>query len=61
MVFYDGVAASVDEERVMDVIFLYFSKAFDMVPHHINWRGMNLKDGPFDGLRIAWMVTAKGM
>ena len=63
MAFYDGVMASVDGRRVVDVIYLDFCKAFDMVPHHIflSWGGVDLKDGLFYGLEIGWLDTAKGL
>ena len=62
--FYDGVTASVDGGRVMDVISLDFCKAFYMVPHHIlpsNWRSVDLMDGLFSGLGIGWLNVAKGL
>ena len=33
--FYDRVTCLVDEEKVVDVVYLDFSKAFDTVSHSI--------------------------
>jgi len=33
--FYDQVTCLVDENKAVDVVYLYFSKAFDTVPRSI--------------------------
>ncbi|CAM4500695.1 unnamed protein product, partial [Caretta caretta] len=53
--FYDEITGSVDEGKVVDVLFLDFSKAFDMVSHSI--LASKLKKYGLDEWTIRWIES----
>ncbi|CAM4597055.1 unnamed protein product [Lepidochelys kempii] len=53
--FYDEITGSVDEGKAVDVLFLNFSKAFDMVSHSI--LVSKLKNYGLDGCTIRWVES----
>ncbi|CAM5074315.1 unnamed protein product [Natator depressus] len=55
IVFYDEITGSVDEGKAVDVLFLDFSKAFDMVSHCI--LASKLKKYGLDEWTIRWIES----
>ncbi|CAM5081206.1 unnamed protein product [Natator depressus] len=53
--FYDEITGSVDEGKAVDVLFLDFSKAFDMVSHSI--LAIKLKKYGLDEWTIRWIES----
>ncbi|CAM5153498.1 unnamed protein product [Eretmochelys imbricata] len=53
--FYDEITGSVDEEKAVDVLFLDFCKAFDMVSHSI--LASKLKKYGLDEWTIRWIES----
>ncbi|CAM5121123.1 unnamed protein product [Eretmochelys imbricata] len=53
--FYDEITGSVDEGKAVDVLFLDFSKAFDMVSHSIHVS--KLKKYGLDECTIRWVES----
>ncbi|GAB0180808.1 mitochondrial enolase superfamily member 1 [Grus japonensis] len=56
--FYDLVTRLVDEEKAVDVIYLDFSKAFDMVSHSILLE--KLVAHGLDGCTLRWVKKLAG-
>lgn len=53
--FYDKMTTSVDKGKAMDVIFVDFRKAIDMVTH--NFLISKLKRDGFDEWAVWWIVN----
>ncbi|CAM5101816.1 unnamed protein product [Eretmochelys imbricata] len=53
--FYDGITGSVDKGKAVDLIYLDFSKAFDMVSHSI--LASQLKKYGSDEWTIRWIES----
>jgi len=51
--FYDQVTCLVDEGKPVDVVYLDFSKAFDIVPHSILLQ--KLAGRGLDGCMLCWV------
>ena len=50
--FYDKVTRLVDEGKAVNVVYLYFSKAFDTVPHSILMEKLDAHG--LDGCALHW-------
>ena len=62
--FYDGVMASVDGEGQQMSSIWTSAKPLTWsltTSFSLNWRGVDLKDGLFDGLGIGGLDAAKGL
>lgn len=60
--FYDGITTQVEKGRATDVIYMDFSKGFDMVLYNILLS--KLKKHGFDGwtlrwIEVGWMVASR--
>ncbi|CAM5165957.1 unnamed protein product [Eretmochelys imbricata] len=55
LAFYDEITGSVDEGKAVDVLFLDFSKAFDMISHSI--LASKLKKYGLDEWTIRWIES----
>ena len=61
---YDRVVASVNKERIIDVIYLDCARPLTLsytTLLSLNWRNMDLKGGLFGEYDIGWMAAASGL